>query len=103
MATIRLDAFSDETIVLHFGGPEGTIDAYTLANALIGFADTAYDITKTNADFHRTFYQQNPSSPQQAPKIFQIGRESRSGPKDQFPLRLQAFNYVEESRCSNED
>jgi hypothetical protein len=24
MATIRLDAFSDETIVLHFGGPEGT-------------------------------------------------------------------------------
>lgn len=35
MATIRFDAFSDETIVVHFGGPEGTIDAYTLANALI--------------------------------------------------------------------
>ena len=44
MATVRLDAFSEDTIVLHFGGPEGMIDAYTLANALIGFADTAYAI-----------------------------------------------------------
>ena len=47
MATIRFDAFSEETIVLHFGGSEGTIDAYTLANALIGFADTAYAINET--------------------------------------------------------
>jgi len=47
MAIIRLDAFSEETIVLHFGGPAGTIDAYTLANALIGFADTAYAINDT--------------------------------------------------------
>jgi hypothetical protein len=45
MATVRLDAFSGETIVLHFGGPESNIDAYTLANALIGFADTAYAIS----------------------------------------------------------
>jgi hypothetical protein len=47
MAVIRLDEFHEETIVLHFGGPEGTIDAYTLANALIGFADTAYAINAT--------------------------------------------------------
>lgn len=47
MAIIRLDDFNDDTIVLHFGGPEGTIDAYTLANALIGFADTAYAINAT--------------------------------------------------------
>jgi hypothetical protein len=47
MATVRLDAFSEDTIVLHFGGPEGTIDAYTLANALIGFADTAYAVNAT--------------------------------------------------------
>src|ERR1700730_1582909 len=47
MAIIRFDAFSEDTIVLHFGGSEGTIDAYTLANALIGFADTAYAINAT--------------------------------------------------------
>lgn len=47
MAVIRLDEFHEETIVLHFGGPEGTIDAYTLANALIGFADTAYAVNAT--------------------------------------------------------
>jgi hypothetical protein len=46
MATIRFDAFSDDAIVLHFGG-QGTIDAYTLANALIGFADTACAINAT--------------------------------------------------------
>jgi hypothetical protein len=47
MATVRLDAFSDDTIVLHFCCPEGATDAYTLANALIGFADTAYAINAT--------------------------------------------------------
>jgi hypothetical protein len=47
MATVRLEHFSEDTIVLHFGGPEGTIDAYTLANALIGFADTTYAINHT--------------------------------------------------------
>ena len=41
MAIIKLSEFRDETIVLHFGGAVGTIDAYTLAEALIGFADTA--------------------------------------------------------------
>src|SRR5258706_9095499 len=41
------DAFSEDTIVLHFGGPAGTIDAYPLANTLIGFADTAYAINDT--------------------------------------------------------
>jgi hypothetical protein len=47
MRTVRLDGFSEETIVLHFGGLAGSIDAYTLANALIGFADTAYAINAT--------------------------------------------------------
>jgi hypothetical protein len=47
MATVRLEVFSGDTIVLHFGGTAGTIDAYTLANALIGFADTAYAISAT--------------------------------------------------------
>jgi hypothetical protein len=47
MAIIRLDDFREDTIVLHFGGSEGTIDAYTLANALIGFADTAYAVNET--------------------------------------------------------
>lgn len=47
MATIRLDAFSQDTIVLHFGGEAGSIDAYTFANALIGFADTAYAVNTT--------------------------------------------------------
>lgn len=32
---------------LHFGGPEGSIDAYTLAEALIGFADMARAISAT--------------------------------------------------------
>ena len=39
MATLRFDDFENDTIVLHFGGAEGSIDAYTLAEALIGFAD----------------------------------------------------------------
>ncbi|MFG3596490.1 hypothetical protein [Bradyrhizobium sp. RDI18] len=47
MAEIRLDRFEDDTIVLHFGGPAESIDAYTLAEALIGFADTARAISET--------------------------------------------------------
>ena len=45
--TVRLDEFQDDTIVLHFGGSAGSIDAYTLAEALIGFADTARAISAT--------------------------------------------------------
>jgi hypothetical protein len=47
MSVIRLDAFHEDTIVVHFGGSAGSIDAYTLANALIGFADTAYAVNAT--------------------------------------------------------
>jgi hypothetical protein len=47
MATLRFDDFEDDTIVLHFGGAEGNIDAYTLADALIGFADMARAISAT--------------------------------------------------------
>jgi hypothetical protein len=32
---------------VHFGGAAGSIDAYTLGNALIGFADTAYAVNAT--------------------------------------------------------
>ncbi len=47
MAIIRLDGFFEDTIVLHFGGKAGCIDAYTFAEALIGFADTAYAVSST--------------------------------------------------------
>lgn len=47
MAIIRLDEFHDDTIVLHFGGPSQSIDAYTLAEALTGFADTALAVNAT--------------------------------------------------------
>lgn len=47
MAVIRLDAFREDTVVVHFGGAAGSIDAYTLGNALIGFADTAYAVNAT--------------------------------------------------------
>ncbi|UGY05246.1 hypothetical protein [Bradyrhizobium quebecense] len=47
MAISRLDDFEDDTIVLHFGGAAGSIDAYTLAEALIGFADMARAISAT--------------------------------------------------------
>jgi hypothetical protein len=45
MATIRIDDFRGETIVLHFGGVLGSIDARTLGEALIGFADTAMAVS----------------------------------------------------------
>jgi hypothetical protein len=47
MPTISFDDFEDDTIVLHFGGAAGSIDAYTLAEALIGFADMARAISAT--------------------------------------------------------
>jgi hypothetical protein len=47
MATLRFDDFENDTIVLHFGGPEGSIDSYTLAEALTGFADMARAISAT--------------------------------------------------------
>jgi hypothetical protein len=45
MAVIGLDRFFEDTIVVHFGGKAGSIDAYTFAEALIGFADTAYAVS----------------------------------------------------------
>jgi hypothetical protein len=45
MPTIRLDEFMGETIVLHFGGVPGSIDARTLGEALIGFAETAMAVS----------------------------------------------------------
>jgi hypothetical protein len=47
MAIISLDRFFEDTIVLHFGGKAGSINAYTFAEALIGFADTAYAVSST--------------------------------------------------------
>ena len=47
MAIISLDRFFEDTIVVHFGGKAGSIDAYTFAEALIGFADTAYAVSST--------------------------------------------------------
>lgn len=47
MAILRFDDFEDDSIVLHFGGAEGRIDAYTLAEALIGFADMVRAISAT--------------------------------------------------------
>ena len=47
MAIIRLGDFQDDTIVLHFGGSSGSIDAYTLADALTGFADTVLAVSAT--------------------------------------------------------
>jgi hypothetical protein len=46
MAEIRLAEFEGDTIVVHFGG-EDAIDAYTFANALIGFADIAQGVNYT--------------------------------------------------------
>ncbi len=45
MAVVRLGELQGDTIVLHFGGVSGSIDAYTLAEALTGFADTALAIS----------------------------------------------------------
>jgi hypothetical protein len=44
MAYIKISDFSGDTIVVHFGGAS-SIDAYTFANSLIGFADTARAIS----------------------------------------------------------
>ncbi|MBX9773979.1 MAG: hypothetical protein K2Y71_06155 [Xanthobacteraceae bacterium] len=41
MADISLSEFDGDTIVVHFGGDFAAIDAYTLAESLIGLADTA--------------------------------------------------------------
>jgi hypothetical protein len=46
MSEIRLAEFQGDTIVVHFGGPP-TIDAYTFAEVLIGFADTARAISSS--------------------------------------------------------
>jgi hypothetical protein len=44
---LRFDDFDEDTIVLHFGGAAGSIDSYTLAEVLIGFADMARAISAT--------------------------------------------------------
>lgn len=47
MDILRFDDFEDDTIVLHFGGERGRIDAYTLAEVLTAFADMARAISAT--------------------------------------------------------
>src|SRR5262245_32382539 len=44
---ISLHELRGDTIVVHFGGEAGTIDAYTFAGALIGLTQTAYAISST--------------------------------------------------------
>ncbi len=41
MGTVDLRALRGDEIVLHYGGSLTTVDAYTFANSLIAFADTA--------------------------------------------------------------
>jgi hypothetical protein len=45
MAPVSIAEFAGDTIVVHFGGPGGRIRAYTLAQSLSGFADTARAIS----------------------------------------------------------
>ncbi len=47
MAVIVLSALEGDSVVVHFGGSVGRIDAYTFANSLIGFADTSRAISST--------------------------------------------------------
>lgn len=47
VATVSFDSFFEDTIVVHFGGETESIDAYTFAEALIGFANTAYAVSST--------------------------------------------------------
>jgi len=44
VAIIRLDRFEGDAVVLHFGGAEGSIEAYTLAEALVGFTHASLAI-----------------------------------------------------------
>jgi hypothetical protein len=44
MATIRLGGFTGDTIIVHFGGKVGRINAQTFALSLLGFAATAQAI-----------------------------------------------------------
>jgi hypothetical protein len=44
---INLGRFEGDRIVVHFGGDFSGIDAYTFANSLIGFADTARAVNAT--------------------------------------------------------
>lgn len=45
MAQISISEFRGETVVVHFGGDEKAINAYTFAQSLTGFADTARAIS----------------------------------------------------------
>jgi hypothetical protein len=47
LATFRVDELSGDAVVLHFGGLPGTIDARTLGEALLGFAEVAYAVSGT--------------------------------------------------------
>ena len=44
---ISLFELRGDTVVVHFGGEAGSIDAYTFAGALIGLTQTAYAISLT--------------------------------------------------------
>src|SRR5437016_116554 len=47
MAIVNVGELRGETIVLHFGGLPGSIDAVTLGEALIGFSEVAYGVSAT--------------------------------------------------------
>jgi hypothetical protein len=47
MPAFRVDELRGDAVVLHFGGVPGTIDARTLGEALLGFAELAYAVSGT--------------------------------------------------------
>jgi hypothetical protein len=54
MAEVLLGRFEKETIVVHFGGEVGRINAYTFGRSLIGFTDTARAVTAAVGPFSST-------------------------------------------------
>lgn len=45
MGTVDLRTLDDDQIVIHYGGSLNSVDAYTFANSLIAFADTARSVS----------------------------------------------------------
>jgi hypothetical protein len=46
VGTVDFSKFEGDQVVIHFGGTLATVDAYTFANSLIGFADTIRAVNK---------------------------------------------------------
>ncbi|MFO1185763.1 MAG: hypothetical protein U1E56_13410 [Bauldia sp.] len=46
MGTIDLSQVSGDQIVIHYGGPLASVDAYTFANSLVAFADAARSVSQ---------------------------------------------------------